>query len=90
MVTNRRARPTIRCLTEDMGLELPGLQIDLGDIEDAWLDELRRIASTSPRSRWLIRGTSADVSGSGRLAGHDVARGRCFPVLSPVPAAESG
>jgi len=48
MPTNRRARPTIRCLTEDLGLELPGLNVDLGEIDHPWLDELRRTAPTSP------------------------------------------
>jgi hypothetical protein len=36
--------PTIRCLTEDLGLALPWLDTDLGDLEDPWLGELRRIA----------------------------------------------
>ena len=45
---NRRARPTIRCLTEDLALELPGLDVDLGEIDHPWLDELRRTAPTSP------------------------------------------
>jgi hypothetical protein len=46
--TNRRARPTIRCLTEDLGLELPELDVDLGEIDHPWLDELCRAAPTSP------------------------------------------
>jgi hypothetical protein len=48
MPTNRRARPTIRCLTEDLGLDLPGLDVDLGEVDHPWLDELRRTAPTSP------------------------------------------
>lgn len=47
-MTNSRARPTIRCLTEDLGLELPGLDVDLGEIDDPWINELRRIAPRSP------------------------------------------
>jgi hypothetical protein len=54
MVTNRRARPTIRCLTEDLGSEIPGLDVGLGDIEGAWLDELRRIAAVSPQGQKRI------------------------------------
>jgi hypothetical protein len=54
MPTNRRARPTIRCLTEDMGLELPGRDVDLGEIDDPWLDELRRISPTSPTGQKRI------------------------------------
>jgi hypothetical protein len=48
MPTSRRARPTIRCLTEDLGRSLPPLDVDLGELDDPWLDELRRIAPTSP------------------------------------------
>ena len=44
----RRARPTIRCLNEDLGLELPGLDIDLEDLAHPFMDELRRVAPTSP------------------------------------------
>jgi hypothetical protein len=54
MVTNRRARPTIRCLTEDLGFEVPGLDVGMGDIEDGWLDELRRIAPASPQGQKRI------------------------------------
>jgi mRNA-degrading endonuclease RelE of RelBE toxin-antitoxin system len=54
MVTNRRARPTIRCLTEDLGSEIPGLDVGIGDIEGAWLDELRRIAPVSPQGQKRI------------------------------------
>lgn len=48
MSTKRRARPTIRCLEDDLGMELPELAVDLGDLEHAWMDELRRIAPQSP------------------------------------------
>ena len=54
MPTNRRARPTIRCLIEDLGLELPGLDVDLGEIDHPWLDELRRTAPTSPTGQKRI------------------------------------
>lgn len=46
--SRRRPRPTIRCLTEDLGLDLPPLDVDLGDLKHPWLDELRRIAPRSP------------------------------------------
>ena len=48
MTHDRRARPTIRCLTDDLDLDLPTLDVDLGQIDHPWLDELRRIAPTSP------------------------------------------
>lgn len=48
MSDTRRARPTIRCLSEDLGLELPDLDTDLGTLDDPWIAELRRIAPQSP------------------------------------------
>jgi hypothetical protein len=50
----RRGRPTLRCCTQDLGLELPGLDVDLGDVDDPWLDELRRIAPHSPTGQKRI------------------------------------
>lgn len=49
-----RGRPTIRCLTDDLGIELPGLDVDLGDAEHPLMTELRRIAPTSPRGQKRI------------------------------------
>ncbi|MGO9559864.1 MAG: hypothetical protein ACLPYW_12365 [Acidimicrobiales bacterium] len=57
----RRARPTIRCLTEDLGLTLPDLNVDLGEINDPWLDELRRIAPTSPEGQKRILSVASPV-----------------------------
>ena len=55
MPNSRRARPTIRCLTEDLGLILPWVgDVDLGELDDPWLDELRRIAPTSPQAQKRI------------------------------------
>src|SRR6266702_4298632 len=51
MSDSRRARPTIRCLTEDLGLALPWLDTDLGEVEDPWLGELRRLAPVSPQGQ---------------------------------------
>jgi hypothetical protein len=48
MLDNHRPRPTLRCLTEDLDLNIPPLDVDLGKIGHPWLDELRRIAPTSP------------------------------------------
>ncbi len=50
----RRARPTIRCLVEDLGVELPDLTTDLGELDDPWLVELRRVAPTSPTGQKRI------------------------------------
>jgi hypothetical protein len=54
MSVNRRGRPTLRCLTEDLGLDVPALGMDLGDIDHLWLDELRRIAPRSPQGQKRI------------------------------------
>ncbi|MGD0811761.1 MAG: hypothetical protein ABSA91_18945, partial [Acidimicrobiales bacterium] len=51
MSDTRRARPTIRCLVEDLGIELPDLSMDLGELDDRWIAELHRIAPTSPRGQ---------------------------------------
>ena len=47
----RRARPTIRCLLDDLNIDLPDVDVDLGDLVDPMLEELRRIAPTSPRGQ---------------------------------------
>jgi len=49
-----RSRPTIRCLVDDLGIELPGLDVDLGDANHPLMTELRRIAPTSPRGQKRI------------------------------------
>ena len=48
MAEERRGRPTLRCLVDDLGVDLPGLDVDLGELSNEWLNELRRIAPTSP------------------------------------------
>jgi hypothetical protein len=50
----RRARPTLRCLTEDLGLDIPTLDVDLGTLDHPWLDELRRTAQISPQGQKRI------------------------------------
>lgn len=54
MPTHRRSRPTLRCLTDDLGLPLPPLDTDLGELDGPWFDELRRIAPMSPRGQKRI------------------------------------
>jgi hypothetical protein len=49
MPKDRRPRPTIRCLTRDLGIPLPGLDVDLGkELDEPLMDELRRIAPDAP------------------------------------------
>lgn len=54
MPASRRARLTIRCLVDDLGVDLPGLGVDLGAIDHPLLDEVRRLAPTSPRGQKRI------------------------------------
>jgi len=50
----RRARPTIRCPVDDLDLDLPGLDVDLGEIDLPLLEEIRRLAPMSPRGQKRI------------------------------------
>jgi len=51
MPARRRARPTLRCLNADLGQKIPTLDVDLGELDHPWFDELRRIAPTSPKGQ---------------------------------------
>jgi hypothetical protein len=53
-MAQRRARPTIRCLTNDLGLDLPPLDVDLGEVEHPWMNELRRVAPGTPQGQKRI------------------------------------
>ncbi len=44
----RRTRVTIRCLRDDLGLELPTVDVDLGGLDHPLLAEARRVAPTAP------------------------------------------
>jgi hypothetical protein len=50
----RRTRPTIRCLRDDLGVELPTLDVDLGSIEHPIMDEARRLAPAAPAGQKRI------------------------------------
>lgn len=54
MQIERRSRPTIRCLVDDIGIPLPGLDVDLGTLEHPLMTELRRIAPASPQGQKRI------------------------------------
>ena len=69
MTRARRSRPTIRCLVEDLGVELPELSVDLGHIDHPWLEELRRIAPTSPTGQKRILSISHPVVYRLRVSG---------------------
>ena len=50
----RRARPTIRCLRGDLGIDLPTVDVDLGSIEHPLMNEARRVAPTAPQGQKRI------------------------------------
>jgi hypothetical protein len=50
----RRSRPTIRCLVDDLDVELPGLDVDLGEVEHALREEFVRLAPESPTGQKRI------------------------------------
>lgn len=47
----RRVRPTMRCLTEDLGISLPSEDVDLGEIDHPLTAETRRLAPLSPEGQ---------------------------------------
>ncbi len=50
----RRTRVTLRCLREDLELEVPPVEIDLGGLDHPLLDEARRLAPAAPRGQRRI------------------------------------
>jgi hypothetical protein len=44
----RRTRPTIRCLHDDLGIELPTVDVDLGSTEHPLMEDARRVAPATP------------------------------------------
>lgn len=50
-IPDRRSRPTIRCLVNDLGIGLPPLDVDIGSLDHPFLDELRRVTPDSPRGQ---------------------------------------
>lgn len=50
----RDVRVTIRCLDEDLGLELPGIDRPISSIDHPLMTEARRVAPSSPRGQKRI------------------------------------
>lgn len=44
----RRVRVTLRCLRDDLDMELPPVEVDLGSLDHPLVDEARRVAPTAP------------------------------------------
>ncbi len=50
----RRTRVTLRCLREDLKIELPPVEVDLGGLDHALVGEARRVAPAAPRGQKRI------------------------------------
>jgi hypothetical protein len=50
----RRTRVTLRCLREDLKLETPPVEVDLGELDHPLMAEARRLAPAAPRGQKRI------------------------------------
>jgi hypothetical protein len=50
----RRTRVTLRCLREDLEVEAPPVEVDLGSLDHPLLSEARRLAPAAPRGQRRI------------------------------------
>src|SRR5919108_972390 len=50
----RRTRVTLRCVREDLGLDIPPVEIDLGTLDHPLVAEACRVAPTAPRGQKRI------------------------------------
>ncbi len=50
----RRTRPTIRCLRDDLGIALPTVDVDLGSVDHPLIEEARRVVPAAPRGQKRI------------------------------------
>lgn len=50
----RRTRVTLRCVREDLGLVVPPVEVDLGNLDHPLVAEARRLASSAPRGQKRI------------------------------------
>jgi hypothetical protein len=50
----RRTRVTLRCVREDLGLDVPPVEVDLGSLDHALIAEARRLAPSAPRGQKRI------------------------------------
>ncbi len=56
--SHRETRPTIRCLTEDLGIELPPPEIDIGELDDPVLKKSRSLSPSHPSNQKRIESVS--------------------------------
>jgi hypothetical protein len=50
----RRTRVTLRCVREDLGLDVPPVEVDLGSLDHPLIAEARRLAPSAPRGQKRI------------------------------------
>lgn len=50
----RRTRVTLRCVREDLGLDVPPIEVDLGGLDHALVVEARRLTPSAPRGQKRI------------------------------------
>lgn len=50
----RRTRVTLRCVREDLGIDLPPVEVDLGTLDHPLVAEARRLAPSAPRGQKRI------------------------------------
>lgn len=50
----RRTRVTLRCVREDLGIDLPPVEVDLGTLDHPLVAEARRVAPSAPRGQKRI------------------------------------
>jgi hypothetical protein len=50
----RRTRVTLRCVREDLGLDVPPVEVELGSLDHPLVTEARRLAPSAPRGQKRI------------------------------------
>jgi hypothetical protein len=50
----RRTRVTLRCVREDLGLDVPPVEVELGSLDHVLVAEARRVAPSAPRGQKRI------------------------------------
>lgn len=83
---------TLRCLREDLDLDLPSVEVNLGGLDHPLIAETRRLAPAAPRGQKRILSIEAPrvPPASWTLARRDLARNRSGASGSvPAPCARS-
>src|SRR5690242_501762 len=66
----RRTRVTLRCVREDLALDVPPVEVDLGSVDQPLVAEARRVAPPAPRGQsGSSRSNTRSYTGSITAAG---------------------